>query len=140
MADRFKLAVHHDSKQVSAYTLVIAKGGQKLPKAERPREFFTARPGLISGTQVSMREFAGALSRLLDRPVADETALTALYDLTLEWTPDDAPPSPTNSEASEPGPSLFSALQDQLGLRLQTQKVSVDIVIVDHVEKLPTEN
>jgi len=61
LASRFHLTVHHESKEISAYGLVIAKGGQKFPEAVRPREYFTARPGLISGTQVSMREFTGAL-------------------------------------------------------------------------------
>jgi uncharacterized protein (TIGR03435 family) len=134
LADRFKLAVHHGSKQTSAYALLSVKGAQKLHEAAGPRGFFTARPGLISGTRVSMGEFTGALADMLERPVVDKTGLTAVYDLKLEWTPG------LTAEASEPGLSLFTALRDQLGLSLRTQKVSVDVVIVDRVEKAPTDN
>jgi uncharacterized protein (TIGR03435 family) len=134
LADRFKLAVHHDSKQTSGYALLTAKGDRKFHEAVGPRGFFTARPGLISGTRVSMGEFTGALAEMLERPVVDKTGLTAVYDLKVEWTPGLA------AEASEPGLSLFTALRDQLGLSLRAQKMRVDTVIVDHVEKTPTDN
>jgi uncharacterized protein (TIGR03435 family) len=133
LAERFKLTVHHESKQVQAYSLVTLKGGPKLAEASRPRSYFTARPGLIECTEATIPQIAGALARLLDRPVADGTGLTAKYEIKLEWTPDDA-------QTSEPGPSLFSALQDVAGLKLQTTKVTVDVVAVDHVERLPTAN
>lgn len=134
LADRFKLTVHHGAKQTSAYALLTVKGAQKFHEAAGPRGFFTVRPGLISGTRVYMGEFAGALAGMLERPVVDKTGLTAVYDLKLEWTPGLA------AEASEPGLSLFTALREQLGLSLRTQKVRVDVVIVDHVEKAPTDN
>ncbi|MGO9256363.1 MAG: TIGR03435 family protein [Bryobacteraceae bacterium] len=143
LADRFKLAVHHDSKETSGFALVVAKGEHKLHEATGPRGFFTGRPGLIAGTRVSMGELASVLARMLGRPVVDRTGLTAAYDVKVEWTPDQAPQAPggdQTKEASEPELSLFTALHDQLGLRLQTQKVSVEVVIVDHVEKVPTEN
>jgi uncharacterized protein (TIGR03435 family) len=144
LADRFNLTVHHDSREMSGYALVIAKGGHKLHEATGPRGFFTVRPGLISGTQVAMRELTGALTGRLGRPIVDVTGLTAAYDIKLEWTPDQAPRPPgggdDRQELSDPGLSLFTALQDQLGLRLQPQKVPVEVVIVDHVEKTPTEN
>ncbi len=134
LADRFKLAVHHGSKQTSGYALLSAKGDRKLHEAAGPRGFFTARPGLISGKRVSMGEFAGALADMLERPVVDKTGLTAAYDLRLEWTPDLA------AEPSEPGLSLFTALREQLGLSLRSQKVRVDLLIVDRAEKAPTDN
>ena len=129
LADRFKLIVHHDSRQVSGYALVIAKGGPKLHESTGPRTFFTVRPGLISGTQRSLPELTGALARMVNRPVVDQTGLMAAYDIKLEWTQD-----------PEQELSTFAALQEQLGLRLQPQKVPIDIVIVDHIEKTPTEN
>jgi len=143
LADRFKLAVHHESREVPAFALVVPKGGSKLHEATKPRDFFTARPGLIQGARVSTAQLAGALARLLGYPVADETGLTAMYEVKVEWTPDQAAPA-INADAPiaapEPGLSLFTALNDQLGLRLQTRKVSGDLVVVDHMERAPTDN
>jgi uncharacterized protein (TIGR03435 family) len=132
LADRFKLAVHHESKDVAGYALVVAKSGQKFHEADRARDYFTSRPGLISCRSATMQDLAGALAGRLGRPVEDKTGLAAAYDLKLEWTPDE--------NASDVLPTLFTALQEQLGLRLETQKVSVDVVIVDHIEKTPTAN
>src|SRR5260370_26374230 len=81
LADRFKLAVHHESKEVPAFALVVAKGGSKLHEATKPRGFFTGRSGLIEGTSVSTAQLAGALARMLGHPVADETGLTARYEV-----------------------------------------------------------
>lgn len=120
----------------------MAKRGSKLHEATKPRDFFTARPGLIQGARVSTAQLASALARMLGHPVVDETGLTAMYEVKVEWTPDQAPPA-TNSEeqtAPEPGPSLFTAVNGHLGLRMQTRKVSADLVVVDHMERAPTEN
>jgi uncharacterized protein (TIGR03435 family) len=81
-----------------------------------------------------MGEFTGALAGMLERPVVDKTGLTAAYDFKLEWMPDLTP------GISEQGLSLFTALREQLGLSLRTQKLRVDVVIVDHVERAPTAN
>jgi uncharacterized protein (TIGR03435 family) len=143
LTNRFKLAVHHESKEVPGFALVAPKGGHKLHAATKPRGYLTGRPGLIEGTQVSMTQLVGVLARLLGRPVIDKTGLTEMYELKLEWMPDQpaaAPGADEPREASEPGPSLFSAVNEQLGLRLQTQRVAVDVVVVDHMERVPTEN
>jgi uncharacterized protein (TIGR03435 family) len=143
LADRFKLAVHHETKPISAFALVVAKSSLKLHEAAGPRSYLTIRPGLIEGKQRSIGELADGLTSLLDRSVRDQTGLGAMYDLKLEWTPDAAPPTPNGLEpggAAEPGPSLFTALQEQLGLRLESLKVPGDVVIVDRVEKVATEN
>jgi uncharacterized protein (TIGR03435 family) len=143
LTERFRLAIHHESKEVPAFALVVAKGGPKFHEATRPRDFFTGRPGLIAGARVSTAQLANALAGMLGNPVVDETGLTAMYEVKLEWTPDQTSPATSADEqkdASEPGPSLFAALSDQLGLKLQTRKVPVDVVIVDHMEKAPTEN
>lgn len=143
LRDRFKLAVHHESKEVPAFALMVAKGGSKLHEATKPRDFFTARPGLIQGARVSTAQFASALARMLGHPVADETGLTAMYEVKVEWTPDQTSPA-TNADgqtaAPEPGLSLLTAVNDQLGLRLHTRKVSADFVVIDHMEREPTEN
>ena len=139
LADRFKLAVHHESKEVPAFALVVAKGGSKLREATKPRGFFTGRPGLIEGTRVTTAELGGVLARILGHPVADETGLKGVYEVKVEWTPDQTSPA-TNAdeqkEAPEPGLSLLAALNDQLGLRLQPRKLPVDFVIVDHMERV----
>ena len=142
LADRFKLAVHQDSKETGGFGLVVAAGGLKLHEATKPRGFFTVRPGLIDGARVTPAQLAGALSRMLGRPVVDKTGLGEAYEVRLEWTPDTMPSGGggDNSEPGEPGLSIFTALHDQLGLRLQTQKVLVDVVIIDHVERVPTAN
>ena len=143
LTDRFRLAVHHESKEVPAFALVVAKGGSKLQEAMKPRDFFTARPGLIQGVRVSTAELAGALARLLGYPVVDETGLTAMYEVKLEWTPNEtsaAINADTPTTAPAPGPTLFSAVSDQLGLRLQSRKVPADFVVVDRMERAPTEN
>jgi uncharacterized protein (TIGR03435 family) len=143
LIDRFKLAVHHESKDTAGFALTIAKGGPKLREATKPRGFFTARPGLIEGTRVSIAELAGVFARMLGRLVVDETALSAAYEVKVEWTPDQTSAAVTpdqQRDAPEPGQSLFTAVNDQLGLRLQTRKVPVDVVVVDRMEKTPTEN
>jgi uncharacterized protein (TIGR03435 family) len=127
LADRFKLVVHHESKEMSVYELRVAKAGSTLKESAGPRTFFTARPGLISGTRVSMRELAVALSRLLDRSVTDHTDLAGLYDVKVDWTPDSA--------TGDLGVPVFTALQEQLGLKLDSTKGPVDVLVIDHIEK-----
>jgi uncharacterized protein (TIGR03435 family) len=134
LADRFQLAVHREPREVAGYTLQVARSGLKLPEAAGARGYFTVRPGLISGTQVAMHELVGALAGRLGRPVVDGTGLTAKYDVKLEWTPD------AEASSAEFGISLFTALQAQLGLQLSARKVTLEVVIVDRVQKTPTEN
>jgi len=127
LADRFKLVAHHESKEMSVYELTVAKAGSKLKESAGPRTFFTARPGLISGTRVSMRELTAALSRLLDRSVTDHTDLMGLYDMKVDWTPDSA--------TGDLGVSLFTAIQEQLGLKLESTRGPVDVLVIDHIER-----
>jgi uncharacterized protein (TIGR03435 family) len=127
LADRFKLKVHYRSNEMAAYGLVIAKSRSKLQESTGSRTFFTARPGLISGTRVSMHELAAALSGILDRPTADQTGLHAAYDVKVQWTPDSA--------TGDLGVSLFTALTEQLGLRLVPTRNLVDVLVVDQVER-----
>jgi len=105
--------------------------------------------GKITGQGIPIEDLVNMLSsQRLGRPIFDKTGLTGNYDLELHWTPDDAPPpmaggaqggSPGSEAASDPGPSLFTALQEQLGLRLDPQKGPVDVVVIDHIEQ-PTAN
>ncbi len=131
LADRFKLAVHQITKEVSGYALLVAKGGPKVRKGNG-----TSRPGIggnlagIDATNVSMAGFASQLSGILGVPVVDMTELTGDYTFTLTFTRD-----PNDVSA----PSIFTALQEQLGLKLESRRVPAQVLVIDHVEK-PTEN
>src|SRR5579863_771838 len=139
LSDRFKLAVHHETRPAPAYALVVAKGGPKLHESAGPRTYHTGRQGLIEGHQWSMTELADALPGFLGHPVANQTGLRALYDLKLEWNPQELTTQSETPGASEV-PSLFTALQEQLGLRLEPIRAQLNFVVVDHVERVPIAN
>ena len=136
LADRFKLEVHHETRPASAYALVAAKGGSTLRETTGPRTYLTARPGLIEGKERSMTELKNALSKMLDRPVEDRTALTGNYDIRLEWNPRELESPPDAATA----PSLFTALQEQLGLKLERITMPVEFIVVDHAQRTPVAN
>ena len=151
LADRCKLAIHRETKDLAIYTLVIAKSGPKLQDAN-PGETTSLSFGghgetqSITGQARSIANFVQALSVVLGCPVVDKTGLASKYDFKLEWTPDDnqtqslstgAPndrPLPTESNA----PSISKAIQEQLGLKLLSGKGPVDIFVIDHVERPST--
>jgi uncharacterized protein (TIGR03435 family) len=146
LADRFKLTFHHDTRELSVYALEVGKSGPKLTKSEGdpnglPGLFFRGL-GDLPARNANMADFAGVMqSTVLDRPVVDHTGITGRYDFTLKWTPDEfqfsglgiKPPPPTGNAAE--APDLFSAIQEQLGLKLTPTKASTDVLVVDHVEK-----
>ncbi len=137
LTDRFKLAVHHESRSATAYALVVSKGGSKLRETTGPRTYLTGRAGLIEGNQRSITEFKDLLARILERPVEDRTGLTGKYDLKLEWNPVELVNS--DSQAND-HPSLFSALEEQMGLKLERITAPVDFVVVDHAHRIPVAN
>jgi uncharacterized protein (TIGR03435 family) len=129
LADRFHLKVHISTKEMPVYGLVIAKGGSKLEKAKVETGGWSTGQGLIKGNYISMASLASMLSSTLDRIVLDQTGLPDKYDFALSWTPEDEPnPDPTL-------PGLFTAIQEQLGLKLEGQKGPVEVTVIDHVEK-----
>ncbi len=148
LADRFKLTFHRENKTVSGYALVVAKTGPKLHVSEAENSHFDGDRRSLSGQRMSLAQLADTLSRRLDSPVSDRTGIPGFFDLKLQWTPDEgqpmtkpgADPEPVSQTARTDGPSLFTALQEQLGLKLETRKVPVEILVIDHVEKAPTEN
>jgi len=139
LADRFKLALHRDTKELPVYALTIARGGPKLSASggEFPR--MRIGRGQIEAQKWTMAKFASDLARQLGRPVIDRTELAGTYDFKLEWTPDESQPGSAEPGGertiSVVGPSIFTALQEQLGLRLESTKGPVEILVVDHVEK-----
>ena len=200
LADRFKLVLHHSTKEESIYALLVAKGGPKLKEAvddpnapaqsdgppkggafEGPKIGKDGMPQLPPGTAkgrvmimgmpggrmrmalngATIAKFSDALAGQLDRPIVDMTRLTGTYDITLDFAPDPAimqarmaaagagPPPGMAPEGGGPGggatdagpvATIFTALPDQLGLRLEARKGPVDLLIIDSIQKTPTDN
>ena len=140
LTERFKLAVHRESKMMSGYALMLAKPDiLKLEPADRKNLSSTSTGrGMIKARATSMTYFADMLARQLNQPVQDLTGLTGPYNFKLQWTPD-ASPAETGADLQSEV-SIFTALQEQLGLRLRAQKIAVEVLVVDHAEKTPTEN
>jgi uncharacterized protein (TIGR03435 family) len=169
LADRFKLALHRETKELPVYDLVIARGGPKLQEAKPDDKAgkgdktawssggplaigggpagskgisaaagggatvsFGGRGGnrSMSGKAVTMDGLTATLANLTGRPVLDKTGLTGKYDYKLEYAPQD-----NSVEADPTGPSIFTAVQEQLGLKLESGKGPVDVIVIDHVER-----
>ena len=115
------------------YALVLAKGGSKL-RESKPADSssMTSSNHSIEANKISLKILATLLSGQMDRPVLDSIGMEGTFDVNLEWTPD--------SDGTAGGPSVFSALTEQLGLRLESQTGPVEVILVDHAEKVPTEN
>jgi uncharacterized protein (TIGR03435 family) len=147
LADRFKLSFHWDKKEVSIYALTVTKNGPKLtastgdPKGS-PNLAMPAR-GRFRGRNATMLDFAGELQAVLDRPVVDKTGISGRYDVALNWTVDDFQAArlgafPTPLDRTEV-PDLFTAIQEQLGLRLESTKGTVEVLVIDSIQR-PSEN
>ncbi len=149
LEERFHLKFHYETKVLPVYALVIAKGGSKMKEFVPPGD--PARNGLrytgrghVEARGTSMEFVVPVLSQQVGRTVLDKTGLLGKYDFTLEWEPDDAPPILTGSnESALPpdsiGSSLFTAIQEQLGLKLESQKGPVSVLVIDTIE-LPSPN
>ncbi len=138
LADRFKLAIHRETRELPIYTLVVAKGGPKFKPSETDAGITSNsnRTHWHVTSKGSMRRFAEFLTDQVGRPVVDQTGLTGSFDLTLDWAVDDS----TNHNDAETVPSLFTALQEQLGLKLESGKGPVKTIVVDRAERAPTDN
>ena len=146
LADRFTLKFHHEKRDLSAYVLAAGKTGQKLTPTQVTGNLpgFFASPGtggltmhLVNGT---MNDFTSFLQMLvLDKPVVDQTGITGRFDCNVTFTPDQSQfngNAPKLPKADVPdAPDLFSAIQQQLGLKLSAERTSVDVLVIDHVEK-----
>jgi uncharacterized protein (TIGR03435 family) len=131
LAERFKLALHREEKTRSAYELVVGANGPKLTEAKVDEKGgVTASIGHLAFTAAPMSALVRRLSQQLHEPVSDLTGLKGIYDFTLDWEQND----------TVPGPSLFTAVQEQLGLKLEAKKVSIEALIVDHADRAPAAN
>ena len=140
LADRFKLALHRETRTASAYVLEVDKKGSKLEKAEGGDSDTTTSTGKTGRITMSIKNtdmdaFSKILARM-DLPVVNNTQLKGLFNFTLHWTPDTATPS--KHEAAD-DVSIFTALREQLGLRLRSAKAPVEVLVIDHLEK-PSES
>ncbi|MGA3186953.1 MAG: TIGR03435 family protein [Bryobacteraceae bacterium] len=200
LADRFKLTLHHEKKDLPAFVLTVGKKGSKMKQSEEepakkvgeagaddgsPVEFgaggrggpgkmplgkdgFPDLPGggrggpsmimmpgkaKLMANKTTMAEFADQLERFVNRPVVDQTELKGKFDFVLYFAPDmgammggrGVPPPPPDGggrggDGAEEVPTIFVAVQEQLGLKLESQKAAVDVLVIDHMEKVPTEN
>jgi uncharacterized protein (TIGR03435 family) len=140
LADRFHLAIHRETRDAQGYLLALSKDGSKLKDARKD----DAPSAIQTTSSASYRNFGIGqlvlfLSTIVGRPVIDRTGLTGRYDLKLKWTPSELEGARNAAADSQSGPSLFTALQEQLGLRLESSKVPAEYLIVDHAD-MPTSN
>jgi uncharacterized protein (TIGR03435 family) len=169
LEDRFKMTVHKEKKVLPAYALTVAKSGAKIQavpseKGEdgRPMDRGMMRIGMghMEATKVPMSQLVDMLSNIMARPVVDSTDIKGVFDLVLDYTPDENTPGmamklgvrlagprpeggggePAHDAGSPDAPNIFAALQEKLGLKLESQKLPVDIIVVDKAERVPTEN
>jgi uncharacterized protein (TIGR03435 family) len=156
LADRFKLTMHKESKVLPVYALVVAKGGPRLKESETSgglRMMMSPKGREMSG-RATLNDLADTLSNTLDRAVVDATGLKGIYEIDLTWTPDESdsvaskmPRHPAGPEGADnksgdsaDSPTLFVALQEKMGLKLEPRKSPAEIIVVDSAEKIPTEN
>jgi uncharacterized protein (TIGR03435 family) len=146
MADRFQLKFHYEKRELTVYTLTVAKTGPNMTKSQSdpraPTGLGFGPPGSFGATNATMADFAGAMGQaVLDRPVVDQTGLTGRFDFRLTWTPNETqfdavggyrPPATENPAAP---PDLFTAIQEELGLKLASTKAPTDVLVIDHVER-----
>jgi uncharacterized protein (TIGR03435 family) len=196
LVERFQLKLHHETKELPMYALILSKKSPKMKESATPAPQsaedgpppnmplgppkmgadgfpilpaqIQSRPGIYSmmmpnrarlvGQQQTMEDLANRLTMILDRPVSDATGLTAKYDFTLSYSPEglssplgplpplpprppsDSGPGPGPTPDAEPPPDIFTAIQSDLGLKLDPKKGPVDLIVIDHVEKTPTAN
>jgi uncharacterized protein (TIGR03435 family) len=144
LEDRFKMAIHRETRDLPGYALVVAKGGFKLKPVEAGGSSTSSngqgRVNDFTATKTSMDELAAYVANSMREVVVDKTGIDGAYDFQLHWTRDDQVSAGADASPSNPLPTLPMALQDVLGLRLQPQKVPVEVIVVDHIERTPIEN
>jgi uncharacterized protein (TIGR03435 family) len=148
LADRFQLTAHREAKEAPMYLLVVGKNGPKLtPHNDGAGSGTRKACGHLAGKRLTVDTIATVLSREFERDVINRTGLPGKYDFQLDWTPDSGPcatlpdsEGSVNASTYTPDrPSIFAAIQEQLGLRLEASRGPAEILIIDHVER-PSEN
>lgn len=141
LADRFKLVLHREQRAIPGYRLVLGKGGLKAQVTAPDRgSVGHSRRGRIEAEGCTLSQLALKLAEALKQPVLDATGVAGKFDLKLEWTPDDLQAKPPTADqrpggSPESRPSIFAALQEQLGLKLESSKVPAEVLVIDSAEK-----
>ena len=137
LEERFGLKVHRETKELAVYAITVAKGGEKMARSSgdpngTPDENESSNGGVVTMrmTNMSMGEFAPDLGSFLDRPAVDQTGLAGRYDFQLKWSRDEV----STGDPDAP-PGLFTAIQEQLGLKLEPVKASTEVLMIDAVER-----
>ncbi len=152
LADRFGVVVHRDTQEKSAYALVVSRSGRNCRRRPTIRMIMFGRTAsgdaTLKAKNITMRQFADALTGTLGTMVVDHTAVEGRYDVSFQWTPDPAtqslltkpglpaPPPPSDVNA---GPSIFTALQEKFGLKLEARKLPVEVIVIDRANP-PSDN
>jgi uncharacterized protein (TIGR03435 family) len=148
LAERFGLVAHRETRELPVYAMSVAKGGPKLkefvfdpavPASARRGGGVQMSMGMIAAHECTIPYFLSMLSRQLGRTVIDRTGLTGNYDFTLRWSPDNSATSASEGAQADTLPSIFTAVQEQLGLKLESTKAPASVLVVDHLER-PSQN
>jgi bla regulator protein blaR1 len=147
LEERFKLRLHRESREEPVYELVVAGGGPRMKQAadslKQPQRGLRMGRGQLTGTAAPISILINQISQQLGRSVIDKTGLTGQYDFELKWTPEfnqsQASPADPGPQPDLGGPSIFTAIQEQLGLKLESTKGPVEVIVIDSAEK-PSEN
>ena len=142
LVDRFQLKFHWETREMLAYVLTVGKDGARLDRSKDPAgpPSFLGRPDReMKGRNLTMINFAQLLqSGIMDRPVVDRTGLVGKYDFAVRWTPDQTEFGghfPVAVESADAPPGIFTAMQEQLGLKLSAEKTAVRVMVMDRVEQ-----
>jgi uncharacterized protein (TIGR03435 family) len=140
LAERLKLALHHEQRELRFLALVTGKDRSKIHPAKpepAPDTVFNIA-GRIIRNQISMPQLALLISRFERQIVVDRTGLQGFYEVKLQWTPDQSRSPETADNA--PGPSIYTAVQEQLGLKLEARRGPTDVLVMDSVQRVPIDN
>jgi uncharacterized protein (TIGR03435 family) len=153
LADRFGMVAHRETRDLTEYALIVAKNGPKLKQSDASGNTnisILPQRGIRNGWSLknaTMTQFVDFLTSFgaqrdnaLDRPIVDKTGLNGKFDFDFVWSPQTGPAATSAATDDTAGPSVFTAVQDQLGLKLDARKGPVEVLVVDHAEKLPTQN
>jgi uncharacterized protein (TIGR03435 family) len=135
LEERFQLAVHRETKQGQVYLLVVGKNGSRLKESEASRTMTRKSCGHLAGTRLTADVIATILSRQFERDVLNRTELAGKYDFELDWMPDAGPCRAVDGSEAVAGPSIFTAVQEQLGLKLEPAKGPVGMLVIDRVRR-----
>ena len=138
LIDRFGLVFHLETKMRPGFALVVARSGPKIhPVPDEGGHNNDNHPGKMQRLRTTIDDFASAVSFILRQPVINETHMEGRYNVVLTYAPDYGPDVPPGAND---GPSIFTAIEEQVGMKLEPRKVPVDVFIVDRCQKMPTEN